>query len=166
MKKIELNLEDVRAAYNEATDSEVKKALRRMFGKSVLVENIMDAVKSYEDACEFDGFEPLTIDHFGFLPEQERECQFYEHQMNVINRVLCNGWVPDYSDSNQFKYWPYFYWDQNTAGGPGFSCHDYFCAYSRSNVGARRVYPTKELAIYVGKQFISIHNKIHKPNQK
>lgn len=166
MKKIELNLEDVRAAYNEATDGEVKKALRRMFGKTVLVENIMDAVKSYEDACELDGIEPLTIDQFSFLPEQERECQFAEHKLNVINRVLCADWVPDYTDSSQYKYWPYFYWDENAAGGPGFSFADYDFDFSGSGVGARRVYPTKELAIYAGKQFISIHNKIHKPNQK
>lgn len=166
MKTIELNIEDVRAAYNEATDEEVKKMLRRVFGKKVIFENIMEAVKSYEDACELDGIQPLSIENFAFLPEEDREYHFAEHQYTVINRVLCEGWVPDYSNDDQIKCYPYFIWDQQAAGGPGFSSYDFTYVSSLSFVGARRVYPNADLAIYAGKQFIAIHNIIHKSNQK
>jgi hypothetical protein len=160
MKTVEISLENARTAYKQAS-GDIKEALVNLIGRKVLFEDITEVVKSYEDACEIEGIFPLNIDAFSFLPEQDREYHFYDHQMTVINRVLNEGWEPDYSNSKQYKYYPYFVWDENRAGGPGFSYFAYYFGRSASRVGARRVYKNEKLAIYSGKQFLEIHNKIH-----
>lgn len=165
MKTVEISLENARTAYNEA-GGEIKQTLLKLIGRKVLFDDITEVVKSYEDACEVEGIEPLTVGHFFFLPEQDREYAFADHQYTVINRVLNEGWEPNYSNGNERKYYPYFVWEENAAGGPGFSSIDFICDYSHSYVGARRVYPTEKLAIYAGKQFIEIHNKIQSLKSK
>lgn len=124
---------------------------------------ITEKVKTYEDACSIKGIHPLTIEAFASFPEGQREYLFAVHKDDIINEVLNEGWAPDWGDGWQYKYYPYFYWDRNAAGGSGFSYCDFFFDCSCSGVGSRRVYRTAELARYAGTQFIEIHRVIHNP---
>jgi hypothetical protein len=159
MNTVEVRIDDARAVYNDG-GGKTKKALLKLIGPKILFDNIMEAVKDYEDACKIEGITPMTIEQFSFLPEKDREYHFYDHQYTVINRVLNEGWEPDYSDGTA-KYYPYLEWDEEAAGGPGFAYYLCVNVYSHSFAGARRTYRTSELAIYAGKQFIQILNKIH-----
>lgn len=156
MSKVEININDAREAYKEAS-SEIKKTLLKLFGKKVLFESIVDAVQSYEDACEIEGIAPLSISDFNHLPHQERASSFAEHQMNVIQRVLNEGWKWEFGKRG---YFPYFYKD-SSAGGSGFSYCVFDIDRDYSIVGARRVFKDEKTAIYAGKQFIKIFEIIH-----
>ncbi|MCF0070249.1 hypothetical protein LZD49_07185 [Dyadobacter sp. CY261] len=149
----------------ESADRAGKKLLKDLLGEVALSQKITDRVKSYEDACLIKGIKPKTIEDFSFL-EDQAEYMFAVHQDDVINEVLNEGWNPDWSDDDQYKYYPYFYWDENAAGGSGFSFRGVGYDYSFSGVGSRRVFKTSELATYSGKQFIEIHRIIHNPRQK
>jgi len=156
MSKVEINVKDAREAYKEASP-EIKKTLLKLFGKKVLFESIMDAVQSYEDACEIEGIAPLSVSDFTHLPLREQASAFAEHQMNVIQRVLNEGWTWNFGTRG---YFPYFYKD-SAAGCSGFSSIAYAFGRAFSIVGARRVFKDEKTAIYAGKQFIKIFEIIH-----
>ncbi|KQS33952.1 hypothetical protein [Dyadobacter sp. Leaf189] len=129
-------------------------------------QSITDRVKSYEDACAIKGIEPLTIEAFGFLPENQREYQFCVHKYDVINEVLNEGWSPDWMNWDERKYFPYFYWDKDkAAGGSGFSFGVFSYDYSGATVGSRLVFRNAELARYAAKQFLDICEVIYSPRQ-
>lgn len=75
-------------------------------------------------------------------------------QMSLIRRVLNEGWAPDWTNSSEIKYYPWF-----TMSGVGLSCYVYGNSCAGSGVGSRLCFKTKDLAIYAGKQFTSIYEK-------
>lgn len=80
----------------------------------------------------------------------------YRQMAVVIAKALNNGWVPDFSNSNQLKYEPRFYIDSSLGS---FKYSDCIHRTVGSTVGSRLCFKSKELAEYFGKQFIDIHNK-------
>lgn len=78
-------------------------------------------------------------------------------QMDLITTVFNEGWEPDWDNHNEWKYYPLF-----KHSGSGLSCDDCGSDDSRSGVGSRLCYKSRELAEYAGKQFIDIYRKFHK----
>lgn len=74
--------------------------------------------------------------------------------LTIINQALNEGWVPDYNDKKEYKYYPWFEYKP----GVGFSSGDCVCADARTCVGSRLSFKTSELAKYAGQQFESIYN--------
>jgi hypothetical protein len=155
-----LNLLPVNAqkAYNKA-DAGGKRLMKDLYPEYNFERKLADRIESYADACAEVGITPLTMSDFSALPETDRESSYAYHQLTIIARALNEGWVPDYSDGNQYKYYPYFVWDNKAAGGSGFSFYRYCYDVSFSDVGARLVFKTSELATHAGKKFISIYNQ-------
>ncbi len=120
--------------------------------------NIMERVKTFEDACEVLGIYPkeisMTVD-FGHNDDAARSIAAVAAfaKLVIIVRALNEGWVPDWSDERQHKYYPWF--KMSSPSGPAFDD----CAYwlSNSDVGSRLCFKSRELAEYAGKQFISIY---------
>ncbi|MDQ6477830.1 hypothetical protein [Dyadobacter sp. LHD-138] len=155
-------------AYNNA-DPSIKKWMKDFYPEFNFDPNITDIVISYEAACEVVEFKPLTIENFGFYPEEDRESKFASHQIDIVAKALNgkdengNWWKPDYSDGTP-KYFPRHYWDEGAAGGPGFSFDGYIYAYSISNVGARHSFRKREHAVFAGQHFVSTYNKFLSPS--
>jgi len=156
MNIVEINIKDARDAYKEASP-EIKKTLMKLFGKKVLFDNVLDAVNSYEDACEIDGIKPLSMSNFDHLPEVERPSAFAEHQIKVIQRVLNEGWTWTFG---KVGYFPYFHKDES-AGGSGFSFGACVNDSAVSYVGSRRVFKDEKTATYAGKKFLKIFEMMH-----
>lgn len=117
-------------------------------------QKITDRLKTWEDACEMKGIDPVDS-----LPFPEPDNDFEEaingtFQMFIIVDLLCEGWKPDYTNGNQYKYYPYFKYTDS-----GFCFSDSLSVCGNASVGARLVLPTRELAEYSGKQFKDIYNK-------
>lgn len=125
---------------------------------------ITEIVTSYEAACELTGTTPLTLEDFAKHPVEDQDSDFSSHQLNVIAKAL-NGADNefDYSDDDQYKYFPYHYWNVDKAGGPGFSCCDCGCVNSVSFVGARHSYRSSKLAIFAGTHFEDIYTRFLSP---
>jgi hypothetical protein len=131
---------------------EIRQMLIDTWGASHFSENIMDRVKSYEDACKIEGIEPLSLAHFSFMHEKYRLSAFTRHQAEVIAAALNEGWQPDWNNTNQYKYFPWF-----KMSGFGFSGDGCDCTCSNAGVGSRLCFKSSELAVYAGKQFESIY---------
>lgn len=132
---------------------ELKTILELNWGKPFFSQKITDRINGYLDACSDQGITPLTIDHFSFIPAQYRERMFKHYQQNVIADSLNEGWVPNWKDHSQYKYYPYF---KDSGAGFGFSDTDYDYWGTLSNVGSRLYFRTAELAQHAGKIFAEI----------
>ena len=147
MEKFEEVKKRAKETYKSACP-EVKKAIANIFGENCFVENIMERVKTFEDACDVLGIEPCTL--FRSLDSKD---EIAYKKIKIIARVLNQGWAPNWSDTNERKWYPWF----NAAGSSGFgfsaSAYDYWFALA----GSRLCFKSKELAEYAGKQFECIY---------
>lgn len=111
-------------------------------------QNIMDRVKTFEDACAITGTNPETLFH-----ESDDEVERAEKKIKVIVKALNEGKELDVLDRGIYKYYPYFY----ISSGGGFSFRGYGCASTFSDVGARLLLHSEELATYAGEQFTDLY---------
>jgi hypothetical protein len=126
-------------------------------------KKVTEVIKSFEDAVKATG-RPDTPD-FSNVPEDLREYFEAQYQIVVIAEALNEGWKPNWGDSNEPKYFPYF-WHEDADGeeevSSGFVFHYSYFSYSTATAGngLRLCFRTRALAEYAGKQFIEIWNKI------
>lgn len=135
-----------------------KESMDKFFGMikrgAAEIEDITKVVTSYEAACELDGIKPLTIEDFAFLPAADRNYHFNDHKAVIITRVLNQGWVPNWNDSNEEKWYIWFKWV-----GSGFSLLGVSFVLSYTRVGSRHHFKTEALARYAAGQFPEIFNQ-------
>lgn len=70
-----------------------------------------------------------------------------------------DGFVPNFSDREQDKWFPWFKYDENTAKFV-YSYTNYAPAYAPAGVGARLCFKTSERAAQFGKQFAKLYDKV------
>jgi hypothetical protein len=153
METIQIIKTNALKAYNEA-DSKGKALLVNLFGKKVLSEKITDRIKTIEDV-----FEELGQDQSKEIPEGLPEHVKAFILVTKIAEVLNEGWTPDWDNSNQYKWYPYF--DMRGAGF-GFSGTIYDYWYADATVGSRLCFKSDELAKYAGTQFIQVYKTLLK----
>ena len=70
-----------------------------------------------------------------------------------------DDFVPDFSNSMQDKWFPWFVYDK---GAAGFVCAPTYHApsYSTANFGSRLCFKTRNRAIQFGKQFVGLYNQV------
>lgn len=147
MNDILVNPAVVRKVYNSA-DTSGKKALQSLFGEDFFNQKITDQVKTFEDACRLLGQECNEP----CLQSGSKDEIAYK-KLKVIIQALNEGWKPDWSDDNQQKFWPWFQY-----GGSGFSFNNVVDVYTRSSLGSRLCFKSRELAEYAAKQFSGLYN--------
>ena len=70
-----------------------------------------------------------------------------------------DGFVPDFSDWNQAKYYPWFKYDKDAAGFV-FAYTYHTPAYAHATVGSRLCFQSSARAAQFGKQFAHLYNKV------
>ena len=182
-KKISIQKENVLNAYKQATE-EQKTMLENMFGKDMFQpKNIMERVKTFEDACEVLGeehsyvqeYRSVANDNFDFTQDLIAYLK-----LRIICAALNEGWKPTFSDG-ECRYYPWFdiynknefeklnkdekkkchvigrsSCDAYAFGGVVCSSAYFSSSYSYSYHGSLIVFKTRELAEYCEKQFIDI----------
>jgi hypothetical protein len=117
------------------------------------------SIKSFEDACKKVKVDPSKLPDVSMIPLPFRKAIINCYKLYIIYKAINDGWVPDWSNMSQWKYYPWF--RMNSSGsGFDFSFSLYGCDYSLTCVGSRLCFPTSELAEYFGKQFIEIHREL------
>jgi hypothetical protein len=149
-KQVTMSLELATKLYNGSSD-ELKELILENFPQ---LGNIMERVKTFEDACKVIGEDPSS-DFF-------TNCSLRPHEIatrkvETIAKALNQEWFPNWNDSSELKYYPWF---DLSSSGSGFSYYDYVFVNSGSYVGSRLVFKTRELAIYAGKQFTEIYKEM------
>lgn len=139
----------IQAYFN--ADAEMKKVLANLFGKEIMSQKITDRVKTFQNACEVLGVASSDV-----LPTSKitNSAVTAVAKLFIIAEALNEGWKPDWQDSDQYKYMPWF--EDNSGVGLSFHDLDDWCTYS--TIGSRLCYKSKELAEYAAIQFKEIYN--------
>jgi len=124
----------------------------------------LEQLKSFEGACKVEGLNPKkVIPSFSTYPAKDRKAMIAHAKLVIIARAanrIANGgkeWKANFSDSNQWKYTPYFY--HEPGGSSGFQFLGFVDWLSVSSVGSRLCFITLEAATHVGKTFIKLYNE-------
>lgn len=137
-------------------DSKGKELLENLYGKKVFEnQNIMDRIKTFEDAMEETG-RPDAPD-FSCLPPDMRNHFIAQYKMSVITEALNEGWKPDWDNNGKYKYYPWFVMAPSSFA---FDCSYYGISNASAGSGSRLKFKTSELAKYAAEQFINIWKDI------
>ena len=118
-------------------------------------KDITKRVKTYADACavlgiESDNDEVLT--KLGFTKDE-----IAYRKLKTIAKALNESWEPDWTNRNEYKYWPWFVYNPAAAGFA--DAYAYGAASTTSTyIGSRLCFKTDALARYAGMQFNDIYN--------
>ncbi len=147
-KKAKLSHELATKMYH-GTDEQLRSFALENFPE--LGMKVTDRVNSYEDACKELGINPvvfgqdLSIDEIAYM------------KLKTIVKAFNEGWTPDWDNSNETKYYPWF---KMSSSGVGFSSYVFVYARSVSAVGSRLVFKTKDLAITAGQKFTELYKQM------
>jgi len=151
MEKLEIKKDAAIAAYENAKNSG-KQLLEDLFGKNIFIKDITDRIKTFNDVLSELKIDPQDFHNKTY--QMEADTKAYE-QVKLIVKALNEGWLPDWSNSNEYKYYPYF--KIGSPSGSGFSYCDYVVWPALSTVGSRLCFKSSELARYAGEQFEDIY---------
>jgi len=114
--------------------------------------SIIDRVKTFDDACRELGLSTVQVGVVGLDDDAVSIAAYMK--LIIIIRALNEGWVPDWSDNDEYKYFPWF--EHESGFGLSFLVYDDWTAFT--GVGSRLCFKTRELAEYAAKQFRDIYN--------
>lgn len=156
------NVEEAQDTVKKLTEDEGNGSIFDYFYKEEDYEEITDRVKTYEDACKVLGVEPINEQNAkaqGF-----RSDEIARRKLETIAAALNEGWKPDWNNTDQYKYYPYFYIQENAKGkgSAGLSCAstDYSAAHTAAHLGSRLCFYASRLARYASNQFTDLYEQI------
>lgn len=126
----------------ELTETQVKAVKKA-------TEKITDRVKSFEDACGILGISVSSV-----FSKSDSKDEIAYKKIKVIIKALNEGWIPNWENTNEYKWFPYFEYNS----GFGFSTLGADHRVTGTTVGSRLVYKSEELSNYAAKQFDDIYN--------
>lgn len=68
-----------------------------------------------------------------------------------------DGFVPDFSDTSQWKYFPWFRWSDDSAGFV-FAYTDFTASLANANIGSRLCFKSGSRAMQFGKMYADLYN--------
>lgn len=155
MRTLQIKQDSLLVAFRNA-GKEGKQVLSDLFGKQVaLYDNITDRVKSFEDACQVLGISTNVPEVKG-LPRKHQKAIIANYKLIVIAEALNEGWKPNWQDSDEYKYYPWF--DMSNPAGVGFSYSLNAASAAAAHLGSRLCLKNRELAIYFGQTFTDLFN--------
>lgn len=131
--------------------------------------DIRDRVKSYADACKVLGIGEMdekAMKACGFRPDE-----IARRKLETITEALNEGWRPDWNNTEQYKYYPWFYIKPGQGKDPdgkphgafaglSFAYTAYAASYTGANIGSRLCFHVRELAAYAGDTFRDLYAQI------
>lgn len=125
-----------------------REKLEEEFGADFFKQKKWESIKSFNDACKALGLNSNTILTAADTPDEAA----YK-KLKIIIKAINDGWEPDWGNSNQQKWWPWFL----RSSGFGFDISYYDYGYSTTYVGSRLCFESKEKCDYAATTFISIY---------
>jgi len=112
----------------------------------------MERIKTISDLLADHGY---THERFDKLCADLSADEKAYRLLKLLAVSLNEGWTPNWSNYNEYKYYPWFELD----GSSGFRYGGYDRRHSGSAVGSRLCFKSRELAEYAGKQFIEVYKQ-------
>jgi hypothetical protein len=152
-KTLQIEESTAREVYKKA-DTQLKSILEESFGKEFFEPKIQDRVKTIDDVLRILKLKKNQVIPYAKPKNKAQRSANAFALIPLIAKVL-NGkdWIPDFLNTNQYKYYPWF---RRTSGGwvgDGHSGGDVDVAH----LGSGFYFKNSELALYAGNQFLEIY---------
>ena len=121
------------------------------------IEEVDEKEKISESNLPFDGVARLVEDINPKCIEAQLALNKLVSMAEAWNKL--DGFVPDFSNRGQEKWFPWFTYEKATERFV-FSSTVYTSASAFANIGSRLCFKTQERAEQFGKQFINLYNKV------
>lgn len=123
------------------------------------VQDPLEIVTSYEKACEYLGRDTsVEIKVGGNNPHIKAIIAMFKLVTIAEAWNKIDGFVPDFGDYKQYKWYPYFYYEKESAGFV-YSGASYAPSSSAANLGSRLCFKSSNRAREFGKSFIDLFNE-------
>ena len=184
-ENITISKQDLLKAYREAEQSQ-KEFMKQLFGADTFASNVMERVKTFQDAVNELGDDNPLVQQFVCVcniafnnsgVKLDADIIAYL-KLRIIAAALNEGWEPQFT-KDEYRYYPYFYFytkeeyeqlsdadkkrcvgrsgsNANANGGLVYAYTYHGSANSFTSFGVRLAFKTRELAEYAGKQFLNI----------
>ena len=138
------------------------EALALLFGKEVLCQDPMEWVTSFADICTAAG---ENVNDYSFPSDPTCYKQIRDicvSKIELIEKVLNNGWVQDIADTTQRKYYPIFniIADKSMPGGFRLSFLGSVFACGYSHFGVRPAYRDSKVSDFAGRTFLPEYQEL------
>jgi hypothetical protein len=152
METLKLEKSTAKKLFQEAPEW-FKKILSDTFGNECFSGKIIDRIKTYDQAY-MEADDQTRIDCQLFTTDTPDVVAY--KKLKLIVKVINEGWKPDWSNTSQAKYYPWFN-VLPSGSGFGFSNAHYSYVLSCTGVGSRLCFESSEKCEYVAKQFTSLY---------
>lgn len=115
-------------------------------------KNVMERIKTVADILADHNITPLQFD---VMCERLEVDEINYRILKLLTKSLNESWLPDWDDSNQAKYYAWFY----MGGSAGFRFDGCGGWPAISYVGSRLCFKSRELAEYSAQQFTSVYKQ-------
>jgi hypothetical protein len=159
MEKLTVNRNDVLNSYRSAK-GETRAMLQDLFGKQVY-DDITERVKSFEDACDVLEYSTITP-MCGQLPDKYHGPIKIFYMLQVVCEALNEGWVADWNNIDQVKYFPYFKLVDGKLVFLGVAARNSYRALGLANslIVSRLCYNSENIAEYAGREFLELYHNL------
>jgi hypothetical protein len=107
-------------------------------------------IKTIEDAFKKVGMDSQLRPDISMLPKKNGAFLITAFLLAIVFEAINDGWEPDYSNHNQYKYFP---WAWVSSSGFGFTDSDCDSVIASTRVGFRLCTDTADKARYMLTQF-------------
>lgn len=172
-KTIEVKVEDIKRAFEEASDS-AKKSILTLFPQLKEALPVTDRVKTFEDACHESGIDP---EQYMSLYEDEPVDVIAYMKLRVICKALNEGWEPQFTEGEERWNPVFLLWSKEELSlmsddqkakrhlidrylgdwaGFSYSVSENVIESYVSNCASRLCLKSQQLADYCSKQFVNL----------
>ena len=125
-----------------------QRELEDSFGKECFAKKHFTDIKTFEDACSELDVNPQAVYYKDGTPDE-----IAYKKLKIIIQAINQGWIPDWNNTNQKKWWPWFV----LSSGFGFSISDFSYGSTYTAVGSRLCFESKEKSDYAATQFSELY---------
>lgn len=151
-KILKITSKEALKLYKESNDK-FKILLEESFGKQIFSSKLIDRIKCFDDILEELNCDELDIIPYKTPKNKKQKSQNAFAKIQAISEVLNEEEILDFNNKNNYKYYPYFYKENNgwvldsgaddgsLGASAGFGCY----------------FKSSELALFAGKVFRDIY---------
>lgn len=163
------NIEAASNAVREIVSEDEDATVFDFYTEEQEYTDICERVKSYADACAVLGIDKMdekAMKASGFRPDE-----IARRKLETITEALNEGWRPDWNDTDEPKYYPWFYIKpgagKDAEGKPNGAYAGLAIAYTadaasdtNADVGSRLCFHERRTAAYAGDTFRDLYAQI------
>ena len=163
------NIEAASNAVREIVSEDEDATVFDFYTEEQEYTDICERVKSYADACNVLGIGEMdekAMKASGFRPDE-----IARRKLETITEALNEGWRPDWNNTDEYKYYPWFYIKPGQGKTPdgkpygayaglSYASTHYAASATIAHIGSRLCFHERRTAAYAGDTFRDLYAQI------